>query len=363
MTNSRDDWHTEDSSSGLSLFDEKASAAGSFPTSMLGYDRQSVDGYVREVEQQVIHLKVQLRERNQDLEHQRVESGITDFGRLGAHAKALLQSAEAQAAELVRQAETESERIRGEGRRAAASMRESAQREADDVRMNGLTGLRKLRQEQAQAGDAALAAARRDAELASAEAEAAAQHIIDDAALRANTTTETAAATAAAHLQEAERRAAQTILEAQQEAERSLTESLENARATEAAITEQLDRAVANHEDSAARLDAARQEAADIRAQAVASAEETRHAATREAEQTLSAMRSRLHDDETRLEEQVAWRKEQLEREIAALTARRTAMVAAMQNLREIADEATPESEDTMVITRAAEDAGDQHSN
>ncbi len=84
----------------------------------------------------------------------------------------------------------------------------------------------------------------------------------------------------------------------------------------------------------------------------------------------MAGMRSRLRQDETRLEEQIAWRKEQLEREIAALIARRTSMVAAMQNLKGIADEATPDSgsahdaqgttdvEETTVIPWAVKDTG-----
>ena len=40
----------------------------------------------------------------------------------------------------------------GTARRTAATLRESAQQEADDVRLTGLAGLRELRQQQADAG-------------------------------------------------------------------------------------------------------------------------------------------------------------------------------------------------------------------
>lgn len=46
-----------DEETGLNLFDDTASAAGSFTHSMWGYDRTSVDNYVREIEQQVSTLK------------------------------------------------------------------------------------------------------------------------------------------------------------------------------------------------------------------------------------------------------------------------------------------------------------------
>lgn len=360
MTNPRDDWDSDDSMSGLNLFDDTASAAGNFPHALRGYDRQSVDSYVREVEQKATELKVQLRERNRDLTHVRVETGTTDFTRLGAHAKQLLQAAEAQAAQLVRQGATEAERIRNEGRRSAAAMRESAQREIEDVRLSGLSGLRRLRQEQAEAGEAALASARGDAELIRSEAEAAAQHFVADATARANALLERATAESAAHLSATETAATQTLLAAQQDAETTLAEALESASTTQDSIAHQLATARENQERSTDQLLVAREEAAKVRAQAVAAAEQVRMVATRDAEETMEGMRSRLREDETRLEEQLAWRKEQLEREIAALSARRSFMVAAMQNLKGIADEAEPgpesEAEETTVIPWPDED-------
>ncbi|MGV8847190.1 DivIVA domain-containing protein [Tessaracoccus sp.] len=355
MTTPRDDREDEDSMTGLNLFDDKASAAGNFPYSMRGYDRHAVDSYVREVEQKATELKVQLRERSRDLAHLKRESGTTDFTRLGAHAKQLLHAAETQAAELVRQGEAEADRIRNEGRRSAAALRESAQREADDVRLSGLAGLRKLRQEQAEAGEAALLAVRRDAELAASEAQSSAQHIMTEATARATTLQQRAEAEAAASRAATESAATQTLLQAQQQAEKTLAEALEGARANEAAIAEQLEAASRHQAEATAQLTAARREAATIRAQAVEATEETRLSAMREAEDTMSAMRARVSDVEARLEEQVAWRKEQLEREISALTARRTAMHTAMQNLREIADE-SPGNEETTLIPRANEE-------
>lgn len=80
-------------------------------------------------------------------------------------------------------------------------------------------------------------------------------------------------------------------------------------------------------------------------------AEQIRTTATREAEATLSAMREEVRQKQEQLEEQVAWRKEQLEREVAALLARRTSIVASMQNLRAMAEEAVPDMELTEIIS------------
>ena len=53
--------------SGLDLFDEKASAVRGFSTVMRGYEKKSVDDYIRDIEQQVAQLKHQLRQTQQEL--------------------------------------------------------------------------------------------------------------------------------------------------------------------------------------------------------------------------------------------------------------------------------------------------------
>ena len=97
MTNSTpDEEYTEET--GLNLFDDRASAAGSFPHAMLGYDRPTVDNYVRDIEQQVATLKQLTRHLRLELANAQSAHGDTDFTRLGAHATSLLRAAEAQAA-------------------------------------------------------------------------------------------------------------------------------------------------------------------------------------------------------------------------------------------------------------------------
>lgn len=108
---------------GLNLFDERASAAGSFPHAMLGYDRTAVDTYVRDVEQQVSTLRQLTRHLRRELSITQSSQGETDFSRLGAHATSILRSAETQAEDLVAKAGLEAERIREEGRRNASDLR------------------------------------------------------------------------------------------------------------------------------------------------------------------------------------------------------------------------------------------------
>ena len=90
---------------GLNLFEDKASAVGGFPHAMLGYDKQAVDSYIQDLEQRLLEMKVQLREQRRETSFVRAQVGTTDFAKLGAHARGLLEAAEAQAAELVRLAE------------------------------------------------------------------------------------------------------------------------------------------------------------------------------------------------------------------------------------------------------------------
>ncbi|MFD0867137.1 adhesin, partial [Tessaracoccus lubricantis] len=111
------DLETEET--GLNLFDDRASAVGSFPNSMLGYDKHSVDSYVRELENRVAELKMQVREHARETRYVRDTVGDTDFTRLGAHAAGLLKAAEAQAGDLVDRAQHEAERIKTEARRTA----------------------------------------------------------------------------------------------------------------------------------------------------------------------------------------------------------------------------------------------------
>ena len=53
---------------GLNLFDDRASAAGSFPHTMFGYDRPTVDNYVRDLEQQLATLVAARRSASVDLD-------------------------------------------------------------------------------------------------------------------------------------------------------------------------------------------------------------------------------------------------------------------------------------------------------
>ena len=77
---------------GLNLFEDKASAVGGFPHAMLGYDKQAVDSYIQDLEQRLLEMKVQLREQRRETSFVRAQVGTTDFAKLGAHARGLLEA-------------------------------------------------------------------------------------------------------------------------------------------------------------------------------------------------------------------------------------------------------------------------------
>lgn len=337
MTESRDN-DTEET--GLNLFDDSASAAGNFPHAMLGYDKHTVDSYIRELEARLNQLKSQVRESMREVAFVKSEVGSTDFTRLGAHVAGLLRAAEAQSGDLIQRAEHEADRIKTEARRSAAAMREAAQQESDDVRLTGLAGMRQLRQEQADLGKSTLETARRDGNLVIADAKARAKSLIESATIQAATLLESARVEGARTEQEAKRKAADIIATAERTAQEALTKSASAVAAADTTVVERLAQAEKEAEAAEARTLESRVEATRIRAEAVTAAEEIRLAATRQAEETLSAMRERGSRAEAELEQKVAWRREQLERDVAALEARKSNSLAQLGNLKALAEEA-----------------------
>ncbi|MEL4506211.1 DivIVA domain-containing protein [Luteococcus sp. H138] len=379
--NQEDDVHNEET--GLNLFDDAASVAGSFPKAMMGYDRASVDNYVREIELQLASLKQLTRHLRRELATAQRATG-SDFARLGSHATGILRAAEAQGKELVHKAGLEAERIKEEGRRVAADLRANAQAEADDIRVAGLANLRQLRDDHERDTTETLTKARTEAASIITAAQRQADAIITEASQKGAATTHTAEVEATRLTAEARRSADQSAVEASTQAEQTLAEAstaaaallaeakataaqaLADAEKTAAATKQQasdqaeqlltdaqarhtdvtdrtnqlLAEATRHHEQSSALLTEETEQAAQIRNRALADAEKTKATAARDAEGTIAAAHRQAAMMKDRLEEQYAWRKEQLEREVAALITRKGSIVAQLSNLRQLAGEA-----------------------
>lgn len=344
------DFESEDT--GLNLFDEQASAAGNFPTSVLGYDRHSVDSYVREVEGKVGQLQSRVREQRREIDYVKAEIGSSEFTRLGAFATGLLRAAEAQAKDIVDRAEHEAERIKTEARRSGAEVRRMAHEEADDIRITGLASLRQLRQEQADAGEAALGEARRAAAETLAEAAARAKVQLEASGSQAAALLESARVECARMTQEAQHKASIISAEASAEAERSLAKASEAARAGEEALAEQARQAAENTARAAEETQAIHDRNAVLVQDAIENAEHIKLSAIREAESTIAAARARAQAAHETVEQELAWRKEQLAREVASLESRKSSVLAQLNNLRALAEQSKADygSEDTMTL-------------
>lgn len=147
---------------GLDLFDETASAAGSFPHSMLGYERQAVDAYIRDIERQLSSAKRKVRSLQKQIATATAE---TDVSKVGAHARDMLRAAEADAAEMRNRARIDADRIVAEATEQAELLSHGTQTEVAGHRVGSLEDLNRLRDELKQQTEAELAAARDEAQL------------------------------------------------------------------------------------------------------------------------------------------------------------------------------------------------------
>lgn len=337
---------------GLNLFDDRASAAGSFPHTMFGYDRPTVDNYVRDLEQQLATLRQLTRHLRTELAGAQREHGDTDFTRLGSHATTMLRAAEAQATELISRAAAEAERIKEEGRRVAADLRANAQTEADDIRVETLSNLREMRERLAEESAQVREATQSDCQVTVEAARVQAQALIDEATHNATLATEESTAQLRQLAAEANRDATALRANAQSQAEQIVSQAHEQAQQLIAAANAeaaQVAEEVASlqaatqtlHASAVAQVAQATEDAGRIRTDALAAAEELREQAAQEAESQIAASHRQSAMMKDRIEEQFAWRKEQLEREVSVLTQRKDTIIAQMGNLRQLAEDAT----------------------
>ena len=78
---------SQNNSSGLDLFDEKASAVRGFTTVMRGYDKKAVDDYIRDMEGQLSVAKQRFREVQRELTAVKLRNDDTDFTGLNVRSK------------------------------------------------------------------------------------------------------------------------------------------------------------------------------------------------------------------------------------------------------------------------------------
>src|SRR5919197_1933926 len=130
--------------SSLPFFDRTATAAGGFPASRRGYDKQAVDDYVRALEMQLIEARNRADELQRSvapMQHQLDEtrrqleaSANPSYAGLGDRAAQILRLAQDQASEALEEARREADELRSTAAKEAPSNRAIGARVAEDTR-------------------------------------------------------------------------------------------------------------------------------------------------------------------------------------------------------------------------------------
>lgn len=336
---------------GLNLIHDTASAAGSFPHSVWGYDRQTVDSYVHELEQQLSAAKQLIRHMQREVADAKRLSEASDFTKLGGYTTQMLQAAEGQSRELLDQANQEAERIKAEGRRLAAEARASGEQEADDIRLNAQTTFKKMRAEVDLQCARELDRARDQAAGILSSAKTQSDHQLVEAQRAAEALTEGAKLEADRIAQTASTQAIETKLATEKEREAVLARLSEEHTAASTRIATLLESSRAETEAASKRLQDEVSDAEDLRRKALAEGEEIKVTAVREAEDQIAKAHAQSALLRDRAEEQFGWRKEQLERETNRLLHRKQAIMAQLANLSSMAEHSLAEFPDLLAAS------------
>ncbi|MFT4294896.1 MAG: DivIVA domain-containing protein [Micropruina sp.] len=328
---------------GLDLFDETASAAGSFPHSMLGYERQAVDAYIRDIERQLSSAKRKVRSLQRQLATKVDE---TDYSRLGTHTGDLLRAAEAQAAEMVKAAQVEAQRIVDDAANEAGQVTRAAQEGAAQARVSGVDDLNRLREQLAAQTGAELAAAQ---EQARALREAAENHramVLADAERNAAAMREQAVLEADQVKQSAQREAADLRAALAKEHSESLDALQRRQDEVTRTLSELADTARRQSEEFGAQLAADSALMDERRQKALAEAHQIVVQANEEGRAILSEARAKAAKLIADAELAASARADQLRRETERLNQRKAAIIGQLNSLSSLANSSVAEFPD-----------------
>lgn len=335
--------HSPEETVGLDLFDETASAAGSFPHAMRGYERAAVDAYVRDVERMLAATKRKLRQAQRALQARAEE---TDYGRLGTHTRDLLRTAEAQAAELLKAAESEAQRIRSGAHTDANRLVIDAQQGAAVARESGVGELKRLRVELADQVQAELASAKEQADALRRAAEQHRDMVLAEAERAATATREAATLDARKLRQEAEREAAEVRAALAKERE----DALSAGRAHVEEISRTMEKLVATSrqqsEDFGAKLAADAELWNNRRLASLAEAEQLRLEAEAESKAAVEKAKAEAESILANAQAEAKRRNEQLIRDGERLQQRKQAILAQLAGLSSLAGRSIEEFPD-----------------
>lgn len=322
---------------GLDLFDETATAAGNFPSALRGYDRSSVDAYIRELEAKLSRAMYDLRESRHQLELVAATTDTTDYSRLGGHARGLLKAAEAQAAEIVAAAHAQAATIRSDAGTESTRLTNETQRLLDESRAATTADLDQLRTLLGEQTAAELESARADAAALLEATQRQREWLLREAETQARTIVDAAIAEAEQRRAETERLAAEQATELARAKEQALAEIAAGRQAAADQIAELLTASKQEIDEQRARLEedlvtadqrreAARAEAAGIARGAADQAQVTIDNAQHEAARILSEANQAAVEHAA-----------QLRQEVDALDLRRQSIIDQLAQLSSLA--------------------------
>lgn len=355
--------------SGLGLFDDAASAAGSFPTSLRGYDRSSVDEYVRTLETAVVQERrraSELEEQAGSLQEQLKQAaqanhgGEPDYSKIGGRASDILRLAEEQAREVLDHATQDAEKIKETARRDADRQREEAAKAGGDFKSSGVAEVKDLRVRGQKDVQLQLAHAKAEAEDLVAAARRQAESLQRAADHEAQTSRETAYLDTEKLRRTVESEVAQMRAQIAVEREAALNQlrSVHEEAVTKTSAL--LAEAAQHNQESAERLDLDITEAARVREAAMAEAERIRAEAHTEADERVTAARKQAAAITDRTQQEFAWRKQQLRRETDLLGQRKQAVLNQLASLSALAQQTATSFPDLDDLDDFGAEQGDQ---
>lgn len=351
-------------SSGLSFFEETASAVGTFPVARRGYDRAAVDEYVLGLERDNAQMRDQLNKLRRDVEDARAEASRprdVDFADLGGHTTEILRIAQAQAKEITDRAAAEAERITSEANRMARQTLDLAEREGEDMKIAAAAGLREQRSSIDARAQQVLDAARSEADQLVTSAEQSAAAVTAEAQRKASGLLEAARLEGASIRQAAEKEAAEVRATSATERDQLLTRLRTEHEEAQAKTQAMLSEASTNHERARAQVAESMKEAQTIRSNAMAAAEQMKIHSAREAELAMTEAQKRVKEMLHSAEGEASKRTEALRRENELLLQRKKAIMGQLQSLSSIATQTAAEFPDidTELLEDAAVDPAD----
>jgi cell division septum initiation protein DivIVA len=317
-----------------------------FPLVRKGYERETVDRFA----QTAVHRITALQERCETLISEnaqlvgalgdaRLKATEVDFSALGGRAQEILRVAEEQARDVTRQAGRDAEQMIAQAQAEVDQLTERTTAELGEVRRTHLSELKALRAQGER--DAAelprragveseqlLTSARLQAASVCAEADATARGIGQAALLEAQSRTATA-----------ENQAAGILRETAEQRDRLLGELRQAQDAANATIKAMLTEATALQRAMGEHLAAETDQAAALRTQSLAEAEQAKVEAANEAEQIISRSQQRAALIDERARQEFAWRRRQMQHEQDLLDRRKVAMLSQLSSLSALAAE------------------------